>query len=235
MPVSYSKNTESLEKALGYSFSDKALLTEALTHSSFHHENPGKALSFNERLEFLGDSVLGLAIAGYLFSHVPALTESVMSKIKSFVVKESVLSELGLRLAAGEALRLGKGEEETGGRQKKSVLADAVEAVFGAIYLDGGYEAARDVILRLLDDKLHAAISSGQYHDYKTELQEKSQMLFGALPEYAVIGQTGKEHLRVFFVDVFIAGRKVGSGKGKSKKEAQMHAAKEAMEGLSDK
>lgn len=230
MPVFYSENTRVLEDTLGYSFRDNGLLTEALTHKSYRHENPEKSLSDNERLEFLGDSVLGLAIAGYLFNSRPELSESAMSKIKSFIVKGSLLSEVASKIRLGRFLRLGRGEEDTGGRRKKSILADALEGVIGAIYIDGGYEPARDAILRLFEEKLHEAISSGQYHDYKTELQEKSQMLFGALPEYRLTGQAGAEHSRVFTVDVFVSGRRFGCGTGKNKKEAETLAAKEALE-----
>lgn len=233
MPAFYSENTERLESALGYAFRDKGLLIEALTHKSFHHENPEKSRSHNERLEFLGDSVLGLTIVEYLFSCRPELTESVMSKLKSFLVKGSILSEIASKILLGEFLRLGRGEEETGGRRKKSILADAFEAVLGAVYIDGGYDIARGIILRLLKEKIELAISSGQYHDYKTDLQEKSQMLFGVLPEYRVISQTGQEHRKVFTIDVLIAGQKFGSGTGKNKKEAQTLAAKEAIEKLS--
>lgn len=233
MPVFYSENTERLESALGYAFRDKDLLTEALTHKSFHHENPEKSGPHNERLEFLGDSVLGLTIVEFLFNCKPELTESAMSKIKSYIVKGSILSEIASNISLGKFLRLGRGEEETGGRRKKSILADAFEAVLGAVYIDGGYDIARGTILMLLKEKIESAVSSGQYHDYKTDLQEKSQMLFGELPEYRVISQTGQEHRKVFAIDVFITGQKFGSGTGRNKKEAQTLAAKEAIEKLS--
>lgn len=232
MPVSYSENLENLEKALGYSFKNRALLTEALTHKSFHHENPDKVSSYNERLEFIGDSVLGLIIVEYLFNYNKQFTESEMSKIKSYLVRGSLLSEIAVSISLGEYLKLGKGEEETGGRTKKSLLANAMEAVFGAIYLDSGYEHARDSILGLFIEKILSVISSGQYHDYKTELQEKSQMRFGMLPEYRIIRQEGEEHRKTFTAEVFIAGERFGRGTGKSKKEAQTIAAKEAMEKL---
>ncbi len=232
MPASYSKSLEKFEKELGYSFKDRALLLEALTHRSFHHENPDKAPSYNERLEFLGDSVLGLVVVEHLFKSAERYSESTMAKIKSYLVKESILSDVASMLSLGKYLRLGKGEEETGGREKKSLLCDAIEAVFGAIYLDGGYDTARETILRLFEDKINAAISSGEFYDFKTELQEESQMRFGTLPEYRVVSQEGEAHKKVFTVDVFIAGKKFGRGRGRSKKEAQTLAAKEALEGL---
>lgn len=218
-----------LESRLGYYFKNKELLIEALTHKSFHHENPEKAPSHNERLEFLGDSVLGLIVVEYLFNAYKDYSESSMSKIKSYLVKEAVLSDIAEGILLGTYLRLGKGEEETGGRKKKSILADAIEAVFGAIYLDGGHEYARDIILRLLMNKIDTAISSEQFFDFKTELQEKIQLRFGVLPEYRIVKQEGKEHKKIFTVDVFVGDSKLGSGRGRSKKEAETIAAKEAL------
>lgn len=232
MPVSYSGSLENLERDLGHSFKNRMLLLEALTHKSFYHENPDRVSSYNERLEFIGDSVLGLVIVEYLFNYSKEFSESEMSKIKSYLVRDSLLSEIAMSIALGKYLRLGKGEEETGGRTKKSILANAMEAVFGAMYLDGGYEAARGPILRLFKEMILSVISSGQYHDYKTELQEESQMRFGALPEYRIIRQEGEEHRKTFTVEVLIAGKRFGRGTGKSKKEAQTTAAKEAMEKL---
>ncbi|MFN3396086.1 MAG: ribonuclease III [Thermodesulfovibrionales bacterium] len=232
MPVCYSKNIEILEKNLGYSFKNKDLLIEALTHKSFFHENPDLARSFNERLEFLGDAVLGCVIASYLFNHPSLFPESIMSKIKSFVVRGSILYEIALKLDLGAFVRLGKGEEETGGRQKRSILANAMEAVFGAVFIDGGYEKVRKVILNHFEERLNIVITSGQYHDYKTELQEITQTLFGMLPQYKIVSQTGEEHKKVFTIEVIVNGRKMGSGIGKSKKEAQMMAAREALSRL---
>lgn len=218
-----------LEINLGYSFKNKELLSESLIHKSFHHENPGKAPLHNERLEFLGDSVLGLVVVEFLFKSDKDYSEATMSKIKSHLVKESVLSDIAADISLGKHLRLGKGEEETGGREKKSILADAMEAVFGAIYCDRGYESARDVILRLLTDKIDAATSSEQFFDFKTDLQEESQVRFGVLPQYKMVKQEGEEHKKMFTIDVFIKGDKFGRGMGRSKKEAETMAAKEAL------
>ncbi len=234
MRASYSRSLENFERDLGYSFKDKGLLVEALTHKSFHHENPDKVKSYNERLEFIGDSVLGLVIVEYLFRYNNEFTESDMSKIKSYIVKGAVLSEIAAGLGIGNYLSLGRGEEDTGGRQKRSLLANALEAVFGAIYLDSDYEKARKAILALFKDKIHSVISSGQYHDYKTELQEKSQMLYGILPEYRITRQEGQEHLKTFTVDVIVAGKALGRGAGRNKKEAETAAAKKALERLKE-
>ena len=232
MPVSSSENLEKLERDLGYSFHQRTLLLEALTHKSFHHENPSHVSSHNERLEFIGDSVLGLVIVEHLFHDKKGYTESEMAEIKSYLVRGLLLSEIAHTIGLGKYLRLGKGEEETGGRNKKSLLANAMEAVFGAIYLDGGYGAAQESILRLFKERVVSALSSGQYHNYKTDLQEESQMRFGVLPEYHIIHQEGEEHRKIFTVEVFIAGRRLGSGSGKNKKEAQTAAAKKAIERL---
>lgn len=218
-----------LESTVGHSFDNKGLLLEALTHKSFHHENPDEAPSHNERLEFLGDSVLGLVVVEHLFRFDRNYSESTMSKIKSYLVKESVLADIAKDISLGEYLRLGKGEIETGGREKRSILANAMEAVFGAIYLDGGYERTRDIILKLLKHKVDVAISSEQFFDFKTELQEESQLRFGVLPQYKIVKQEGEEHKKVFTVDVFIKDSKFGSGTGRSKKEAETIAAKEAL------
>jgi ribonuclease-3 len=221
-----------LENRLGYSFMDGKILLEALTHRSFYHENPGKADAYNERLEFLGDSVLGFIIVEYLFSINHNLTESVMAKTKSYVVKEAVLFEVASSISLGQYLRLGKGEEHTGGRTKKSLLADAFEALLGAVYVDGGYDAAKKIVLSLFRHKIHPIINSGEFHDSKTELQEKTQLLFSSIPEYRIIKQEGEEHRKIFTVEVYISGEKYGSGVGKSKKEAETIAAKEALAGL---
>lgn len=221
-----------LENSLGYCFKDKKIFLEALTHKSFFHENPDKADAYNERLEFLGDSVLGFVVVEYLFLSDYNLTESVMAKTKSYLVKESVLSEIANTIFLGKYLRLGKGEEVTGGRTKRSLLADAVEALLGAVYIDGGYEKARSLIIRLFREKIDAIMRSGEFHDFKTELQEKTQLLFNTIPEYKIIRQEGAEHKKLFTIEVYIEGERYGDGTGKSKKEAETLAAKEALQKL---
>ena len=224
-----------LEESIGYSFTNKGLLSEAITHKSFHHENPAKAPFHNERLEFLGDSVLGLTMVKFLYKSEKNYSESTMSKIKSYLVKESVLSDIAEGISLGRFLRLGKGEEETGGRSKKSILSDALEAVFGAVYIDGGYECAERTILGLFRNKIEAATISEQFFDFKTEFQEESQMRFGVLPDYITVKQEGEEHKKIFTVDVFIKGERCGSGVGRSKKEAETLAAREALAKMKNK
>ena len=223
------ENTSDLERHFGYLFENKKLLTEALTHRSFYYEHPDTSTTHNERLEFLGDSVLGFVIVEYLFLSDKNLPESAMAKIKSYLVKESVLSEIADSLFLGDYLRLGKGEEATGGRKKKSLLSDAIEAVLGAIYLEGGYQKAREVVLGLFRERIDTIMHSAVLSDYKTELQERTQLLFSTLPEYRVIKQEGEEHKKVFTIEVYIDGKMLGRGTGRSKKEAQTFAARQAL------
>ncbi len=219
-----------LERKLGYHFKTSALLVEALTHKSYFHENRGSVRSYNERLEFLGDSVIGLIIVEHIFSIEDRYAESILAKMKSYLVCESVLAEIAEALTLGKYLFLGKGEEATGGRYKQSVIANALEAVIGAVYLDGGFEKARQMVLDFYKEKIRNAVASGEFYDYKTELQEKSQLLYGLLPEYRVVKQQGEEHKRIFTVAVFLDGKKLGVASGKRKKEAESLAARKALE-----
>lgn len=221
-----------LEKNLGYIFKNKEILKEALTHKSYFHEYPKNASGYNERLEFLGDSVLGFIIVEYLFTLPGKLIESIMAKTKSYVAKESVLFEIANSISLGKFLRLGKGEELTGGRTKKSLLADAFEALLGAVFLDGGLNPAKDIVIKLFKEKIDKIILSGDFHDAKTDLQEKTQLMFNSIPEYRLIKQEGKEHNKIFTVEVYINEEKFGHGVGKSKKEAETNAAKEALKKL---
>lgn len=232
MPVSYLKNIGKLEESLGYFFKDKRLLIQALTHRSYHHENPEELHEFNERLEFLGDAVIGLAVSHILFSDGSCLTEASMSKMKSYLVNKTILFEIASNISLGEHLRLGKGEELTGGRTKKSVLSDAMEAVFGAVFLDSDYTTAKSLFQRLYSQKLADVISKKEGCDFKSELQEKIQGVYGALPEYKIAKEEGEEHKKIFTAEVYINGLLYGTAKGRSKKEAQMLAAKEALSKL---
>jgi ribonuclease-3 len=232
MPALSSGNIEGIESSLCYSFRNKSLLAAALTHKSYHHENIGAVGAHNERLEFLGDSVLGLIIAEELYLNKESLTEADMSKIKSYLVKEQVLFELASKLSLGDYLSLGKGEEVTGGRQKKSVLSNAFEALVGAVFLDSDYATAREVVLRLFDERIARALLKKEACDFKSELQEKVQSALGTLPEYRIVKQEGEEHKKIFTTEVYINGTLFGSGTGKSKKESQMDAAKEALKKL---
>jgi ribonuclease-3 len=225
---------EEVEKNLQYYFTNKELLREALTHKSFYHEHRGKTDVHNERLEFLGDSVIGLIIVEFLFLHEHSYNEAVLAKIKSYIVSEPVFAGIAQELSLGNSLLLGKGEKSTGGTNKKSILANTLEAVIGAVYLDGGFETAKKIIQRLFRERLIRAMESGDFFDYKTELQEKSQMLFGKLPEYQVIRQEGDEHERIFTVAVYLNDKILGTASGRRKKEAETLAAKKALNQLSE-
>lgn len=224
---------EEVERTLQYCFTNKELLREALTHKSFYHEHRGKTDVYNERLEFLGDSVIGLVIVEFLFLHEQSYSEAVLAKIKSYIVSEPVFAAIAQELSLGDNLLLGKGEKSTGGTHKKSILANTLEAVIGAVYLDGGFETARRIIRHLFRERLVRAMESGDFFDYKTELQEKSQMLLGRLPVYKVIGQEGDEHERIFTVAVYLNDTMLGTASGRRKKEAETLAAKKALALLS--
>jgi ribonuclease-3 len=226
------RKLEDLEKKLGYFFENRELLFGALTHKSYYHENRSKAASYNERLEFLGDSVIGLVVVEYLFLLEERYDESVLAKMKSYLVCETVLADIASSVSLGRYILLGKGEDSTGGRIKKSILSDTFEAVIGAIYLDGGFAKAREIVRAFFKGRVAKVIEEGEFYDYKTELQEKTQLDYGTLPEYKVIKEQGMEHKRVFTVAVFLDGRELGVASGKRKKEAEALAAKEALDKL---
>ncbi|MBI4686742.1 MAG: ribonuclease III [Nitrospirae bacterium] len=223
-----------LEAAIGYLFKDKSLISEALTHKSFANENPEIAKSFNERMEFLGDAVLGLIVSDYLFSAYPKYSEAEFSRIKAYAVQENTLAEVATGLNIGSCLFLGKGEEASGGRKKPSLLANAFEAVLAAVYLDSGLIEARDFTLRVLKDRIEKVISGELLFDFKTRFQELVQEKYGILPKYVVHKETGPEHIKIFEVKVFIGDELYGAGNGRSKKEAAQMAAEEGLRKLGE-
>lgn len=217
---------ESLEKKLGYSFRDRELLSEALNHSSYANEHRG-GMGSNERLEFLGDSVLGFVSAEYLFQGHPDLPEGDLTRMRASLVCEQSLYEVAKELDLGSYLKLGRGEEAGGGRHRQSILADAVEAVFAAVYLDGGIEQVRELIVRVLLSKGPAA---EERKDYKTTLQEVVQRRSGQVLTYHMVSQSGPDHNKKFLFEVRLNDRAIGQGEGRSKKEAEQAAAKDALE-----
>ncbi|MBO5035353.1 MAG: ribonuclease III [Oscillospiraceae bacterium] len=219
---------ENLETKLGYSFRDRKLLENALTHSSYANENKSP-MGSNERLEFLGDSVLGMVTADFLFRRHPDLPEGDLTRIRAALVCEDSLAEVADRLDLGAYLRLGKGEAAGGGRERISIRADAVEAILAAVYLDGGLEEARGLISRLILDREE---EKSVHRDYKTALQELIQREAGQVLTYRLVGESGPDHAKKFTVEVDLNGAVVGRGTGHSKKEAEQMAAKAAMEGL---
>ena len=223
---------KTLEKSLGYHFHNPALLEEALRHSSYANEHRGDNVFSNERLEFLGDSVLGFVTAEYLFAKHPTAPEGELTRIRALLVCEDSLHEVAQRLKLGEYLKLGHGEESCGGRTRPSILADATEAVFAAVYLDGGIRAASELIHRVLLDKEREETAEAKRRDYKTKLQELVQRTPNQVLTYRLIGEQGPDHDKVFSFAVLLNDTVVGTGEGRSKKEAEQMAAKDALESM---
>ena len=223
---------QDLEGRLGYTFRRPALLENALYHSSYANEHRSAGVGSNERLEFLGDAVLGLVTAEYLYGKHPDLPEGDLTRIRAALVCEESLYEVAQYLGLGQYLRLGRGEELGGGRQRPSILADATESVFAAVYLDGGMDAARELIHRVLLDKEQEEQVEERRRDYKTELQELVQRKPDQTLRYEMLGATGPDHAREFSFRVTLNGRTVGTGRGRSKKEAEQSAARCALEQL---
>ena len=219
---------KTLEEKLGYTFHDRALLENALTHSSYANENRSKGLQSNERLEFLGDSVLGMVVADFLFRTNPDLPEGELTRIRANLVCEGSLVVVARELDLGKYLLLGHGEDAGGGRKRPSILADAVEAVLAAVYLDGGITHARTIIQNYILDR--AAQEKSANHDFKTALQEFVQRESGQVLTYHLVGESGPDHAKVFQVEVRLNGAAIGQGDGRSKKEAEQSAAKAGLE-----
>ena len=223
---------QELEEKLGYHFSDKALLNNALTHSSYANENKYEGAESNERLEFLGDAVLGVVVAEYLYKNNPNLPEGKMTRLRAELVCEKGLNAVSEKLGLGAYLLLGHGEEQNGGRKRPSILADAVEAVIAAVFLDGGMETVKRLINEWILKPLEAG-ESGDDRDYKTRLQELVQKKSGQVLGYKLLSESGPDHAKSFEVEVILNGEQISTGKGKSKKDAEQAAAKYALEKLS--
>ena len=220
-----------LEEKLGYTFTDKGLLRNALTHSSYANEHRAEGAVSNERLEFLGDSVLGMVVADHLYRTHPDMPEGELTRTRAALVCEESLHQVALGLDLGPHLRLGRGEDANGGRVRPSILADATEAVLAAVYLDGGIAPSRRLIRRLiLDQEQEKAVD----RDYKTALQELVQRTPGSPITYCLVKETGPDHCRVFVMEVSVGGQVSGQGKGRTKKEAEQMAARAALEKLGD-
>ncbi len=219
-----------LEQHLDYTFHDLRLLRAALYHSSYANEHRAQSVSSNERLEFLGDAVLGFVSADYLYRKHPDLPEGELTRIRAALVCEDSLHEVAQRLHLGDFLMLGKGEESGGGRQRPSILADAVEAVLAAVYLDGGIDEARALVHRILLEKEPEQVVESRRRDCKTELQELVQRKPNQELRYELVSESGPDHAKVFTVAVMLNGQVVGLGSGHSKKEAEQSAARTALE-----
>jgi len=221
------RKTEEFENIIGYTFKNKELIEQALSHSSYANEKK-RAGGSNERLEFLGDSVLSIVVSDYLYKNIN-VPEGELTKMRASLVCEKSLFVFAQQIELGEFLHLGKGEENTGGRERPSILADAFEAVIAAIYLDGGMEAAAKHILRSMPEDIKRT-KKPVLSDFKTLLQEVVQKNPEEKVEYVLIGEEGPDHNKRFVVEVCLNSQVIGKGKGKSKKEAEQLAAKEALE-----
>ncbi len=221
-------------KKLDYTFNNRELLEEAFRHSSYVNEKGDSCLRDNERLEFLGDSVLDLAISHILMESFTDLKEGDLSKYRAVIVNEKGLCRVARDLELGNLLLLGKGEEMTNGREKSSILANTVEALLGAIYLDAGFERAREIVYDLFISQIRDIKSRTIKYDYKSMLQEHTQEIYKALPQYLLIEEEGLAYDKTFRVALLLDGRELSRGEGKSKKEAEQRAAKEAFHCLTE-
>ncbi|MBN3033225.1 MAG: ribonuclease III [Candidatus Saganbacteria bacterium] len=223
------KELQEFESRLGVSFLNRNLLNQSLTHSSYGHE---KNLPDNERLEFLGDAVLKLAATEYLYNKFPGHAEGDLTKIRATVISDETFARVGARLGLGEMLLLSPNEKRSGGQRRKSNVANAFEALIGALYLDGGLGKARDLIVELLRGEIETVSRAGYIADYKSALQEYAQKHKHQLPHYRVIKESGPRHRRVFWIEVRLRGKKYGLGRGGNKKEAEQRAAAMALKSL---
>lgn len=221
----------SLYRKISYRFRDETLLRKALTHRSFLDNKKGKFAS-NERLEFLGDAVLGMVVTDELYHRFPEGSEGELSKVKSRLVSREILAERARKIGLGDYILLGNGEEKSGGRNRKSILSDAYEAVVGAIYLDGGVDEVRRFIRQYIFRDVNHLLTSKFHQNYKSWLLEHFQEEGGERPEYRILEETGPDHKKEFTVEVRVSGRVLGKGKGDSKKRAEQEAARQAIERL---
>lgn len=218
---------EELEKSIGYKFVNRKYLSIALTHSSYSNESNGKYKNY-ERLEFLGDSVLSLITSDYIFKHCPEFPEGELTKLRASLVCEKTLCEFSKRMKVGKYLKLSKGEKKSGGAERPSILADVFESITAAIYLDGGMKFARKFVLKFIVPEIKNP-HIRNVRDYKTDLQEIAQKSPDDIIEYVLVGESGPDHNKSFKVEVLLDNNVIGSGVGKSKKEAEQQAAKEAL------
>ncbi|WP_420341112.1 ribonuclease III [Wansuia hejianensis] len=225
-----------LQENLNYCFKNIKTLKKALTHSSYANENKMQIIESNERLEFLGDAILNLVVSQYLYKKYPDYPEGELTKIRAKVVCESSLAYAARKIDIGKYLILGKGEESTGGRDRESILADAAEAVVGAIYMDSDFENTNKILLEIFEADIVDAVAQGDlFIDYKTELQERFQKNSNGKLEYKVIKEEGPDHNKIFHIAIYLNGKPISIGTGKNKKEAEQSAAKKAILNLGEK
>lgn len=225
----HTKKVKEFQENLNIRFDDESLLYNALAHSSYVNEHKDPDLQNNEKLEFLGDSVLALIVIEYLYKNYSELAEGELSKIKAIVVSEYSLASIGRKIQLGDYIMLGKGERQYGGAERDATIADCLEAVFGAYYLDSGLDKSRDFILPFILEELEKVDKNEHKRDYKSELQLIIQQKYKSCPVYETINEVGPDHNKVFHVNVLIEGVVEGFGKGNNKKTAQQEAAKSAL------
>lgn len=219
-----------LQEVIGFPFEDDSLLREALVHRSYLNENPSFPSADNQRLEFLGDALLDFVAGDYLYRRYPKMREGELTSLRAALVKEETLARFAQILDLGRYLYLGRGEEESEGRERPSLLADAFEALVGALYLDGGLTTAERFILRFLEPETERIVAQGELRDYKSLFQEEAQRRFQATPLYRTIDERGPDHNKVFTVEVLIEEKVYGRGEGTSKQAAEQEAARQALE-----
>lgn len=218
-----------LEDKIKYNFKDIEVISTAITHSSYANERKARKINYNERIEFLGDSVLSLVISEYLYKKYPNLPEGELTVTRAKIVCESSLSKCAINIGLGKYLLLGKGEELSGGRNKTSILSDAFEALIGAIYIDDGFETAKGFILKYMEDIIKSCVDGKLFYDFKTQLQELVQQNGEQHVLYNVIDESGPDHNKLFLTEVRINDVIAGQGQGHSKKESEQNAAKDAL------
>jgi ribonuclease-3 len=226
---------DDLVARLGLPVRDRALIAQALTHSSWIHEHPGEAVGHNERLEFLGDAVINLAISEALYAHHPDDDEGVLSSRRAAIVSTIGLARLAGRIGLGDELRLGEGEAQRGGRLRPSLLASVLEALAGAILVDGGWEVARAWVTRVAEPEILARLPPSALKSPKSRLQEYTQRTIGGRPEYRLLDAVGPDHEKVFRVEAVVDGHVLGAGVGPSRRVAETNAAAEALEALASR
>ena len=224
-------NHGALQGILGIQFKDESLLQQALVHRSYLNENPALHLVSNERLEFLGDAVLGFVVADELYSRFPDFSEGELTKLRAALVRGETLSRIASSLQLGDYLYLGRGEEESGGRSRPRNLSCTLEAVIGAVFLDQGFDIARSFILKLLDSEFEGVVEDKFTDDYKSRLQQIIQSERKITPVYRTVEEVGPDHAKVFTVEVLAGDTVLGRGSGRSKRAAEMDAAREALQG----
>ena len=223
---------DNLQQSLGHRFDDPALLQRALTHPSYVNEHPEDETGDNQRLEFLGDAVLDFVTAAWVFRHYPGFTEGQMTRLRAALVRAKTLALFARRVGIGEALRLGHGEEEAGGRGRDANLCDAFEAVVGALYLDGGLATVESFVEPLIEPVAEAILAAEADQDAKSRLQEWSQAELRVTPHYRIVGERGPDHAKTFVAEVLLGEQVVGRGIGHSKQAAEQAAAQEALESI---